>query len=40
MLTHVYADGRPGCSEETGAEPTPFTPKASDAYGVRAFLMV
>jgi unsaturated rhamnogalacturonyl hydrolase len=39
MLTHVYADGRLGCIQQTGAEPAPFKASASYNYGVGAFLM-
>jgi unsaturated rhamnogalacturonyl hydrolase len=39
MLKHVYADGRLGCIQQTGAEPAPFKPTASYTYGVGAFLM-
>ena len=34
MLKHVYADGRLGCIQQTGAEPAPFKPTASYTYGV------
>jgi len=39
MLKHVYADGRLGCIQQTGAEPAPFKASASYTYGVGAFLM-
>jgi unsaturated rhamnogalacturonyl hydrolase len=39
MLKHVYADGRLGCVQQTGAEPAPFKATASYTYGVGAFLM-
>jgi len=39
MLKHVYADGRLGCIQQTGAEPAPFKATASYTYGVGAFLM-
>jgi unsaturated rhamnogalacturonyl hydrolase len=39
MLKHVYADGRLGCIQQTGAEPAPFRPTSSYTYGVGAFLM-
>jgi len=39
MLHHVYADGRLGCVQQTGAEPAPFKASASYTYGVGAFLM-
>jgi rhamnogalacturonyl hydrolase YesR len=39
MLKHVYADGRLGGIQQTGAEPAPFKATASYTYGVGAFLM-
>ena len=39
MLQHVYADGRLGCIQQTGAEPAPFRATASYTYGVGAFLL-
>jgi rhamnogalacturonyl hydrolase YesR len=39
MLKHVYADGRLGCIQQTGAEPAPFKATASYTYGVGAFLL-
>lgn len=39
MLHHVYADGRLGCIQQTGAEPTPYKASASYTYGVGAFLL-
>jgi rhamnogalacturonyl hydrolase YesR len=39
MLKHIYADGRLGCIEQTGAEPAPFKPTASYTYGVGGFLL-
>jgi len=39
MLHHVYADGRLGCIQQTGAEPAPFKATASYTYGVGAFLL-
>jgi unsaturated rhamnogalacturonyl hydrolase len=39
MLKHVYADGRLGSIQQTGAEPAPFKPTASYTYGVGAFLL-
>jgi unsaturated rhamnogalacturonyl hydrolase len=39
MLNHVYADGRLGCIQQTGAEPQPFKASASYTYGVGAFLL-
>jgi rhamnogalacturonyl hydrolase YesR len=39
MLHHVYADGRLGCIQQTGADPAPFKASASYTYGVGAFLL-
>jgi unsaturated rhamnogalacturonyl hydrolase len=39
MLHRVYADGRLGCIQQTGAEPAPFKASASYTYGVGAFLL-
>jgi unsaturated rhamnogalacturonyl hydrolase len=39
MLKHIYADGRLGCIQQTGAEPAPFKPTASYTYGVGGFLL-
>jgi rhamnogalacturonyl hydrolase YesR len=39
LLHHVYADGRLGCIQQTGAEPQPFRASASYTYGVGAFLL-
>jgi len=39
MIHHVYADGRLGCVQQTGAEPAPFKASASYTYGVGAFLL-
>ena len=39
MLQHVYADGRLGCIQQTGAEPAPFRATSSYTYGVGAFLL-
>jgi rhamnogalacturonyl hydrolase YesR len=39
MLKHVYADGRLGGIQQTGAEPAPFKATASYTYGVGGFLM-
>lgn len=39
MLKHVYADGRLGCIQQTGAEPAFYPPTASYNYGVGAFLL-
>jgi rhamnogalacturonyl hydrolase YesR len=39
MLKHIYADGRLGCIQQTGAEPTSFTASSSFTYGVGGFLL-
>jgi rhamnogalacturonyl hydrolase YesR len=39
MLTHIYADGRLGDIQQTGAEPAAFKSSASYNYGVGGFLM-
>jgi hypothetical protein len=39
MLKHVYADGRLGCIQQTGAEPAPFKATARHRYGMGVFLM-
>ena len=39
LVQHVYADGRLGCIQQTGAEPTPYLPTSSFNYGVGAFLL-
>ena len=39
LLHHVYADGRLGCIQQTGAEPAPFRASASYTYGVGAYLL-
>ncbi len=39
MLNHVYADGRLGCIQQTGAEPQPFKASSSYTYGVGGFLL-
>ncbi len=39
MLQHIYADGRLGCIQQTGAEPAPFRATASYTYGVGGFLL-
>ena len=39
LLHHVYADGRLGCIQQTGAEPAPFKASASYTYGVGAYLL-
>lgn len=39
MLGHIYADGRLGCIQQTGAAPAWYRPTASYDYGVGAFLL-
>lgn len=39
MLMHVYADGRLGTIQQTGAQPTTFKASASYNYGVGGFLL-
>jgi rhamnogalacturonyl hydrolase YesR len=39
MLKHIYADGRLGCIQQTGAEPASFKPSSSFTYGVGGFLL-
>jgi len=39
LLQHIYADGRLGCIQQTGAEPAHYLPTSSYNYGVGAFLM-
>jgi len=39
LLTNVYADGRLGNIQQTGAEPAYYRPSASYTYGVGGFLM-
>ncbi|MDP9049409.1 MAG: glycoside hydrolase family 88 protein [Acidobacteriota bacterium] len=39
MLRHIYADGRLGDIQQTGAAPTAFNPSASYNYGVGGFLL-
>lgn len=39
IVHHVYADGRLGCIQQTGAEPQPFKASSSYTYGVGAFLL-
>jgi unsaturated rhamnogalacturonyl hydrolase len=39
MLQHVYADGRLGDIQQTGAEPGLYLPTASYTYGVGAYLL-
>jgi rhamnogalacturonyl hydrolase YesR len=39
MLKHIYADGRLGDIQQTGAAPATFKPSASYNYGVGGFLL-
>lgn len=39
MLHHIYADGRLGCIQQTGADPEPFKASSSYTYGVGGFLL-
>lgn len=39
MLKHIYADGRLGCIQQTGAEPAYYLPGSSYNYGVGGFLL-
>jgi len=39
MLKHIYADGRLGDIQQTGAEPMTYKPSASYTYGVGGFLL-
>jgi rhamnogalacturonyl hydrolase YesR len=39
MLQHIYADGRLGEIQQTGAQPSTFKPSASYNYGVGGFLL-
>jgi lysophospholipase L1-like esterase len=39
MLSHVYADGRLGAIQQTGAEPAYYSPGSSFKYGVGAYLL-
>jgi unsaturated rhamnogalacturonyl hydrolase len=39
LLSHIYADGRLGCIQQTGAGPGHFKPSSSYVYGVGAFLL-
>jgi rhamnogalacturonyl hydrolase YesR len=39
MLQHIYADGRLGDIQQTGAAPSTYKPSASYNYGVGAFLL-
>ena len=39
MLGHIYADGRLGCIQQTGAEPAFYYPSSSYDYGVGGFML-
>jgi hypothetical protein len=39
MLKHIYADGRLGDIQQTGAAPSTYKPSASYNYGVGGFLL-
>ncbi len=39
LLRHIYADGRLGDIQQTGAEPTPYYPASSYNYGVGGFML-
>jgi rhamnogalacturonyl hydrolase YesR len=39
MLQHIYADGRLGDIQQTGAAPSTFKPSASYNYGIGGFLL-
>jgi unsaturated rhamnogalacturonyl hydrolase len=39
LLKHVYADGRLGDIQQTGAEPAAYLPTSSFNYGVGGFLL-
>lgn len=39
LLGHIYADGRLGCIQQTGAAPAHYRPTASYDYGIGAFLL-
>lgn len=39
MLQHVYASGRLGCIQQTGAEPAYYLPSSSYDYGVGGYLL-
>ena len=39
LLQQVYADGRLGCVQQTGAAPAHYLPSSSYTYGVGAFLL-
>jgi len=39
MLGHIYADGRLGCIQQTGAEPAFYYPSSSYDYGIGGFML-
>ena len=39
LLRHIYADGRLGDIQQTGAEPTPYYPSSSYDYGIGGYLL-
>ena len=39
LLSHIYADGRLGCLQQTGAAPAFYKPTASYNYGIGGFLL-
>jgi rhamnogalacturonyl hydrolase YesR len=39
LVQQVYADGRVGCIQQTGAAPAHYLPSSSYTYGVGAFLL-
>jgi rhamnogalacturonyl hydrolase YesR len=39
MLGHIYADGRLGCIQQTGAEPAFYYPSSRYDYGIGGFLL-
>jgi len=39
LLRHIYADGRLGDIQQTGAEPTPYYPGSSYDYGIGGYLL-
>ena len=39
LIGHIYADGRLGCIQQTGAEPAFYYPGSSYDYGIGAFLL-
>ncbi|MDP9174869.1 MAG: glycoside hydrolase family 88 protein [Planctomycetota bacterium] len=39
LVSNIYADGRLGCIQQTGAAPAHFKPTSSYCYGIGAFLL-